>query len=362
MQMNIHITCTPEFSEGKLDEVISLLSNVPGELCLEKGRLLTHAQFKRLNNKFENINQISSLSFEEYFDLIQGYRELIEISDDDFVIIISSIRNTRKWFSAFNGKNIFIHGVEWDLYADVDSKYGIAYQCVENIFQSLIELNIDNIDSEPNIHKTAIGCINDYCGYKPDILKKLQSANICPSCYERSVKKGVDDFIMAHIVAIMEEVRKEFVISRRFSRQTELKKIKVDEKGNITVGDRLIKMEILPKVMYIGFLKNISGIPSNQICANSNQFEIIYGLLRKNRDEYSIRRMCCGTIEYKSKTERIKSTFHIYRTKLKEALTKVLGATITNYYHVNLVEDENRQELYKVNLASENIDIDPKFK
>ncbi len=58
--------------------------------------------------------------------------------------------------------------------SDVDSKFGIAYQCIENIFQSLIDLNIENTDLEPNIHKTSIGCINDYCENKPEILMKLQ--------------------------------------------------------------------------------------------------------------------------------------------------------------------------------------------
>lgn len=359
--MNIHITCTPEFSEDKLDEIVALLSSVPGELKFFKGRLLSPSRFNRLNANIEDISTVKSLTFEEYFDIIQGYRELMEISESDFVILISSIRNTKHWFSAFNNRNIFVHGVEWDLFTDVDSIYGIAYQCVENIFQSLIELDIDNHTAETNIHRTAIGCINDFCGYKPDILKKLQAANICPSCYERALRKGVSDFITAHIVEIMERIRREFVISKRFSRQAQLSKIRIDNKGDITIGDKFIDLEIVPKVMYIGFLKNISGFTFDQMCPNVQQFEKIYKILRKNIDEYSIKKMCCRKIKYGNTVERIKPTFQTNRTKIKKALNMELTSILTNYYHINLIEINHKKELYKVILERDFIELDPIF-
>ncbi len=359
--MNVHITCTPEFSFEKLEEIVSLLTSIPGELKFIKGKPLTQVQFWRINEKFENVNQISSLSYEEYIDLVQRYREHREIDDRDFVILISSIRNQKNWFSAFNNKNIFIHGDEWDLISDVDSKFGISYQCVENIFQSLIDLNIDEVDNEPSIHQTAIGCINDFCEDKIDILKKLQSANICQSCYERSIKKGVNDFVLTHIISIIEEIRKEFVISKKFSRQANLVKVKIDSKGNITVGDKIIKMNVLPKVMYICFLKNINGIPAKQLCNKKNEFERIYKLIKKNPDEFAINKMCCNTVKYSNHTERIKPTFEIYRTRIKEALIEKLGLTLSNYYTVNRVEVQNNQNIFKVNLSPEYLDIDVSF-
>ena len=52
----------------------------------------------------------------------------------NFVILISSIRHNENWFGAPNQKNIFVRGDEWDVISEVDSKFGIAYKCVENIF------------------------------------------------------------------------------------------------------------------------------------------------------------------------------------------------------------------------------------
>lgn len=360
--MNVHITCTPEFSSEKLKEVVDLLSSIPGELKFIYEDPLTKTQYRRLNKKFDDINQISSLSFEEYFYLVQDFRERIkEIKNTDFVVLISSIRNYPNWFSAFNNKNIFIHGQEWDMISDVDSKFGIAHQCIENIFQSLIDIDIENYTQEPNIHWLSIGCINDFCENKIDILKKLQSANICQSCYERSVQKGVNDYIMTHIISILEEIRKEFVISKKYLKQANLEQVKVDEKGKITIGGKAIKMELLSRVMYIGFLKNIDGIPTAKKCENINLFEEIYLLLKSNPDEFAIQKMCCGTIKYNTSIERRKPTFETYRSKIKMAIKEKLGQTLANYYSVNLVEDQNNQILFKVNMKKELLDISPHF-
>lgn len=360
--MNVTITCTPEYSQIKLEEIVALLNGIPGELNFTKGKPIGPTQFKRLNQKLEEISQIKSLTFDEYFDLVQGYRELREIADDEFVILISSIKNDKEWFSAFQRRNVFVHGDEWDLISNVDSKFGIAHQCVENIFQSICELDIDDYESEPNIHKTTIGCINDFCDEKEDIIRKLQSANICPSCYQRAIDKGMSDFILAHIISIIEEIRKEFVISKKLKCQTKLEKVKVDEKGNISIGDRMIKMETLPKVMYIGFLKQIEGIPTNKLCDNKEQFDEIYKALKSNPDDKAITKMCCNKIQHKDKIERIKPTFETYRSKIRMALKEKLGDVLSNFYAINLITDNNQQNIFKVPLPDGQFEVHPKFK
>ena len=51
-------------------------------------------------------------------------------------------------------------------------------------------------------------------------------------------------------------------------------------------------MEVLPRVMYIGFLNNIDGFPSDKKCENKNLFEEIYIKIKKNPDELAIQKMC----------------------------------------------------------------------
>jgi len=352
--MNVHITATPEFSSHKVDEVIALLKGVPGKLVFEKGKPLTQGQSKRLNKKIEDIGK-RGLPFKEYFDLIEDYRDSRDIDENDFIILITSIRNDKNWFSAFNNRNIFVHGDEWDIISDVDSKFGIAYQCVENIFQSLMGLDIMHYKKEPNIHMETIGCINDFCENKTDIIRKFQSGNICSSClYVAEFEKGVDKYIFVHIIQIIEEIRKEFVVSKHLRNIVKLENVKVGAKGSISIGNKKLNLAPIPRVLYLGFLKQIDGIPNDQLCENKNLFDGIYKVVKpKNRNEYSIEKLLCKQITYNRSVDEQIPTFETNRTRIKEGIIECVGVSLANYYTVNLVEDDNHRMLFKVNLSQE---------
>ncbi len=355
--MNVYITNTPEFSSDKLDEVLALLQGTPGELKFDKGESFTQVQYKWLNPRFIDIEGIDSLTFKEYFDLVQGYRVMQKIKDEDFVILISTIRHEQNWFSGFNNRNIFIHGDEWDIISDVDSKFGIAYECVENILQSLMGLDIMNYKNEPNIHKESIGCINDFCDNKTDIIRKFKSGDICHSCmYVAEFDKKVSKYILSQIIQIIEEIRKEFVVSKKLRNITKLEKVKVDSEWNIFIGDKPVKMEALPKVLYISFLKHLDGVQSDKLCENQGLFQEIYKKVKKNPDPEVIERLCCKKIDPDNPKLNHKPTFETNRTRVKEALVKTLGTTLTNYYHINYVEAANHKMMFKVNLSEDDLE------
>jgi hypothetical protein len=354
--MNVHVSCTPEFSIDKLDEVVNLLKSIPGEFKFIKQNPLNTNLLRRLNNRYESIGNISSLRFDDFFELVEYHREVKEIHSDDFLIVISSIRNDRKWFSAFKKRNIFIHGEEWDLVSDVDSKFALAYECVENVFQSLIDLKTYEY------HEVSIGCINDLCIKKNDIQLKLQSATICAPCYRRAIEMGLTTSVLAHLSAIMEVIRKEFVFSRNFVEQTDLDVLRVSEKGKIFIGDKEIKMNLLPRVMYIGFLQKSDGVLSAKKCESKEFFEEVYKKVKdKNRDEHAIEKMLCNRAQLGNRVVQ-KITFETYRTRVKQALERELGSTLANFYAINLVENSNGDSLFKVNIPTEKIEIPTRFK
>ena len=155
--MKAYLFCSPEFSFDTVKDVIDLLNSIPGEIKFEAKKSLSPDFFKQLNAEFEFIDENSELTFEELFQITKLYRSSQSISPNDFVVFITSIRNDQQWFSAFNKRDIFIHGAEWDLISNIDSKFELAYQCVENIFQSLINLKKHEYHDPPK------GCINDFC-------------------------------------------------------------------------------------------------------------------------------------------------------------------------------------------------------
>jgi hypothetical protein len=193
--MNVYITSTPEYPYEVTKEVALILNQTPGELEFISGDPLTVSQYSLAHPNMRDIKNIKKLSFSELFKLCQTYRTFREISDTDYIVLITSIKNQKDWFSAFDNKSIFIYGEEWEDYTKREAKYGISYQIIENIFQSQIELNITNTKNEPNIHDPSIGCINDFCAEKTDVMLKLRTADICESCLKRAVDKDINPLL-----------------------------------------------------------------------------------------------------------------------------------------------------------------------
>ena len=120
--MDVYLTSTPEFSSEVFNEVALILGQTQGELEFISGNPMTVAQFNLANPKLNAIATIKSLKFDEFFGLCNTYRVIKEIPDDAYVILVTSIKNHKDWFSAFNQKNVFIHGEDWEYYTKRDAK------------------------------------------------------------------------------------------------------------------------------------------------------------------------------------------------------------------------------------------------
>jgi hypothetical protein len=352
--MKAYLFCSPEFSFDTLKGVASLLNNVPGEIKFEVKKSLSPGFYKKLNAEFAFVDDNSELSFDELFHVTGLYRSLQEINPDDFVIFITSIRNDKQWFSAFDQRDIFIHGAEWDLNLNIVSKFELAYQCVENIFQSLINLEKDEY------HDPSIGCINDLCAHKPDILLKLQTGNICKVCIQKAKEKGIENSIMKQILTIITNIRNEFVISTNYFNNPQPDPVIVDENGKIRIGDKEIKLEFLPRVMYITFLKYPEGFLSSEKCKKFGLFLDVATWLKPIKNEFaikarelSIKKMCCRGNEFEIRPFEGLSTFETYRSKIKAALKKAIGENDSNLYCISLVESDDRPATFQINLSED---------
>jgi hypothetical protein len=347
--MKVNLTSTPEFSFDVLKEVVLILNQTPGELEFILGKPATANQYSLAHPKFKTIGNVEIIDFDEFFKLCNTYRTFKEIPDDEFVVMVTSIKNDKEWFSAFNGNNIFIHGVEWEYYTKKDAKYGISYQVVENIFQSQIELNIDYTKHDPNIHRASIGCINDFCGDKTDVMLKLRTADICESCIKRAEDKKVDPLVLEHISSIIRNLREEFVNSNRIKSMVKPDNVYIDSARSVKIGKKNVKLNPLNRVLFIFFLRNLQGIETKLLFKYEHDLYQIYEEIRDNPDDKSINRL----------VSRTNPTFETVRTRLNQALVNQLGPKLAEYYIIVTVEIKDDYNKYKINLEEEYITIEP---
>ncbi len=351
--MKVYITSTPEFPFELVKEVVLLLNQTQGELEFNLGKLGTAAQYSLSNPKMNSIGTIESLSFDEFFNLCNTYRINKEIPKDDYVVLVTSIKNDMRWFSAFKEKNIFIHGLEWEYYTKRDAKYGIAYEVVENIFQSQIGLNIFGVNKEPHFHMESIGCINDMCMNKADVMLKLRTADICDSCIDWAIEKKVNPLILQHIKELIESLRNEFINSNRITSTVKPLIVHVDPQRIIKIGNKEIDIVALQKVLFIFFLKNPQGVKTKLVCDHQDELVNIYKEIRKSGEKTKIKRMF-------DSEKGAEPSFDSHKSKLNRALVSILGAKLAEFYIITKVIIEDGINIYKINLEDDYIRIDPR--
>lgn len=355
--MKVYITCTPEFSTEVAKKVVSILNKTKGYLKFSFVEPLSKKDYGIINPKFKTPQAIESLTFDEFFSLCQYYRgmtrETLEIKDDEYVVMVTSIQNNKDWFSAFNEKDIFIYGQYWEYYTKHDDKFGIAYEVVENIFQSQIKLDIIDVDNEPNIHIPSIGCINDMCMDKDDVMFKLRTADICESCTERADAMKVDEHLLRHLINLIERLRQEFINSNRVGSNLKPEMVHVDTERTINIGDRKFETWPIQKVLFIFFLKNKEGVETKFVCEHQDELYKIYDEIRHPADITVIQNMF-------NKNKLGDPSFAINKAKLNKALKDLLGKQLADFYLITKVVIEDGSHIYKIGLEDKYIKIDPK--
>ena len=223
------------FASPEIKGSATLIKRVLNELLKPKGPLvfragsLTKSQQKSWE---ESLDKSSFYTTEKLINLSFDARKLIKCNNDDFVVTLTSLRHFDNWFSATSGRDIFVTTTDWDLITKRDPFCCMAHQVVENIFQSLLEIYWQNADGHSNVHMDPIGCLNDFCGSKPDVLLKMTTANICPSCEALAKKRQVSEKVLNQIEGLLENLRGYLKKPLR-GKENGPEKIKIDEKGNV---------------------------------------------------------------------------------------------------------------------------------
>ena len=192
--MKVYLIKTPEYETEYFRDVCDFLNSFDGALEFVSSEY--KFQFSEFNffkyssfNKEEGVKKLlfeieqqEALSWDELFSVCSFYRNHFKIDKEDFVVLLTKRCNKLNWFSHNDSsRNVFIHTANWDKYINVHHKYPVAYQVIENVMQSLMNVTLEVFPSQ-YIHEKPRGCMNDFCEDKEQIILKLQTANICAVC------------------------------------------------------------------------------------------------------------------------------------------------------------------------------------
>lgn len=368
--MQVHLIKTPEYSNEDFIEVIEFLSSFEGplefittdyEFTKEKFyflnyELFPHHNFEYPSNKtaikFDS-DKGNPLSWRELFSLCNFYREKFNIENEDFVVLLTKRKNALNWFSAKDdSKNIFVHTVEWENYTNINSKYPIAYQVIENIMQSLMNIDIINIPNK-YVHEPSIGCMNDFCINKESIIIKLQTGNICPNCADKIIEEEIDDNLLNQVYEIFNGIRNELSFKQRFKKKIEPVSIIVEKNNKILLPNlNYIEIRLNPlfKTLYVFYLKHNEGVKLNEL----NDFREELLLLYKRFSTLTIEE---SNVVLESRIDDLINpyggSFSQKKYKINRIISELLGEPLAKFYRIEGIPGEP----FKINISQNLIDI-----
>jgi hypothetical protein len=349
--MKVHITSIPRYSKENIEQVVSLLSEVRGEISYSSCDPITPEQLMLIDDKFEDFESMKSLSFLDFFKIANKYRIIRSIPKEDILIILSPVRHDLNWFSGASSKNIFVDTRGWEYITESDSKYGIAYQITENIFQLLIGIEYDNAITDPNVHHTSIGCINDMCMTKMEVISKLRSAYICVSCQKRALNKNVSKVILLQIISTIQKIRDGLMNFDLIIKTVEPLPTVVDIDGVVTIGKNEIKLQAVLKTLFIFYLSNIDGVKNGvkvdslEERENKQKLTNIYKAIKKGWKRETVESLCIP--------QNVPgSTFPKVRTETNKYLINELDKVLSEFYVINNFREPD-YNIYKILLPIE---------
>jgi len=338
--MKVFVTSTLEIQYSEVEKVTILLNKIPGELSFIPLVSLAPEVFKHYDKKFQNPVEVQPLSFQEFFNLIDFHRDMnagSNLSPDDFFVIITSIKNEKKWFSSFKNKDIFINALDWEKYTNNQPQFGIAHQIIENIFSSLLDIDVFNVKDNPNIHEDPIGCLNDLCTNKRRIILKIRTAYICDTCLDSFLEKQNDKKVILHIHKIITNLRDNFINYDKIKSDINPYKVIVSKSGVISFGDKILKLNALHKALYLYYLKHTEGFENNIFTKEETRKEMYnyYFIFKNTADKKGIDYICDSHASGSPYFITVKS-------KINTALTNFLGSEMADYFLIKKYGDINK--------------------
>lgn len=374
--MKIHITSTPETNKSLIQEVIEVLKQSKGEFFEFVGLdPMEEEDLNILDTNLVNQNLDSyELSLDEILSICSKYKSINKIHTDDFLVVLTGMKIKEEWFSAFRKRAIFVDVNNWESLINNDKKYGISHQIFENIFQSLIGLEIEG-DLDPLIHKDRpIGCINDFCDEKRDIEYKLMTARICPKCLDRAYQKIDNPLLIKSIQSQFESIRK-LLMTNIENIQDVIPPIIIKNNGKIYIHNTDLKLEPILRATYLLFIEELEGIEVQKVHERVLRLNTLYKFMGSKRyddtkfpERFGYRVKLMSSISEEEQSSKIKLTkegyfladrkveddsFRGLVSDIKKQFIKVLGDDLFEHYII-----KNLESKYKINLNKDQIIIE----
>ena len=307
--------------------------NLPVEMLKHEASYSIKRQI--LSEKAEYVEapkKLTRLKWEDIFDRCKSFRSNNDISEFEFVILLTDKGNEFNWFAAPDpkgGRNGFVQTSGLGFYLPGFSRASIVYLIVTHLLRHLMFSDIREMSQ--GVHQTSVGCMNDFCGNKNELILKIRTADLCSDCVKRLEEKQVDPLLANQVFEIMEATRSEILFRDRYSllkKPSRMSitgpnfKIQFPDLANIE-----LKLDKIEKTTYLFFLGKPEGVKLNMLDEHREELTELYLKVSptSTRDTASKR---INERTDNANTQKISETI----SKVRRKITDLLGNEMAEHY------------------------------
>jgi hypothetical protein len=339
--IKIHLIKSGEVSAELFTRVVSLLTAIPGQLVFygdpeaikefnEEEIFIKTIPDRPYFEKIETFREIRQAQYSRTFPLerptadwytffraCNQYREERSLESNEFVFLLTDVANRQNWFSALDPAqphNGFIHVSDWDHFINCDPAFPVAFEAVALILRRHMFSGMDDVMA--SVHRQPIGCINDFCEQKRDVVLKLRTADVCGECAKKLQGK-LPPPVIHHALSLLESCRVKMLFSQSFRQQSPLSRLVITTNKKVILpdfGNIEICLRPLEKSIYFLFLHHPDGVYQVSLCDHREEIYEIYGSISGRGSVQEIRRSVEDLVNvtqnsFSEKVSRIKRSF-----------------------------------------------------
>lgn len=307
-KMKINLIRDRNVDQEVYAQVVDLLQSTPGAIQFKGEFIVDEEEVPKLRSKLvakkdclneeifnielsaqkqiipaANMADRPRFSWRKLFEKSNLVRKTESIPEIEASYLITDKENELNYFSAFDvnqPNNGFIQASDWDLFIDSPAAYPIAYQVIATFLQSHMFKSMEEV--QQYTHHKPIGCLNDYCQDKSQVLLKLRTADICKNCMS-ILKDRVEPSLLKHAIDLMESLRLKMKFVQNID--DEQTRLKITNKqlqfiGNF--GTITISLAPMEMAIYKLFLNHKEGIRFADLVDHKDEFLNYYRVLSPN--------------------------------------------------------------------------------